>query len=67
MEKNISIVIGFLVGLVFVNYEIDYNFLFDLGIKPEPVRLAVKLIGLLSTLICGLTLIFDAWRAMRSS
>ncbi|MGN7469026.1 hypothetical protein [Brevibacillus sp. SAFN-007a] len=44
MEKKISIVIGFLVGLVFVNYEINYDFLFDLGIKPEPVWLAAKLI-----------------------
>jgi hypothetical protein len=67
MEKKISIVIGFLVGITLVNWNIDYFFLQELGISPYYVRIAVKIVGFIGALMCGLTLLFDAWRAIRSS
>jgi hypothetical protein len=67
MEKKVRIVLGFLVGMVFVDWDIDYFFLQELGITPYYIRIMVKLIGFIGALLCGLTLLFDAWRAIRSS
>ncbi|MDR5001338.1 hypothetical protein [Brevibacillus parabrevis] len=67
MEKKLSIILGFIVGLVFVNFDFDYSFLLEMNIDPAFVRAAVKTIGFVGALFCGLTLLFDAWKAIRSS
>lgn len=67
MQTKISIVIGFLVGMTLVNWDIDYFFLQEIGVSPYYIRIAVKLVGFTGALVCGLTLLFDAWKAIRSS
>ncbi|KQL45041.1 hypothetical protein AN963_27385 [Brevibacillus choshinensis] len=67
MEKKISIVLGFLTGVFLVNWNFDISFLDDLGINAYYIIIAIRWIGFLGALLCALTLLFDALKAIRSS
>ncbi|MFF0831074.1 hypothetical protein ACFYU8_29970 [Brevibacillus sp. NPDC003359] len=67
MEKKISIVLGFLIGVFLVSWNFDIRFMYDLGINAYYIIFAIRWIGFLGAMLCALTLLFDAWKAIRSS